>query len=160
MYRCEKGTLNEIWVRTCFRLPRQRTILRQATLLNFISANHSAKHQSGCLLIHKITNDQPSPVSCGEFRSKKDGTLTPIMMTLEAMSDVVLEVMTCNCQRDCQTGWCAYKKRGLRSTILYHKRLKYSQKKCRNMEDGWTVEIYFNMSNINDSSEMNFDTVL
>ena len=68
------------------------------------------------MLIHKITNDKPSPVSCGGLRSEEDGTLTPIMMTLEAMPDVVLEVMTV--------------------IILYHKRLNYSQEKCRNMEDG------------------------
>ena len=51
----------------------------------------------------------PTAVDYGGFKADGD-KLVPIMMTTEAMSDAVLESVTCSCKGDCNTRRCLCQK--------------------------------------------------
>ena len=67
----------------------------------------AAKWVHAILSLH---SDIPSSVASGGFKEEQ-GRLVPIMVTLEPMSDTVQEMVTCNCQGNCQSGHCCCKKK-------------------------------------------------
>ena len=75
--------------------------------------------------------DLPSPVESGCFQ-EEEGHLIPIMTT-EPMPAMLQEIVTCNCQGNCNSGRCKCQKAGLRCTHLCHKTLKFNHEKCLNM---------------------------
>ena len=89
----------------------------------------AAKWVHASLSLH---SDLPSPVASGGFKEEQ-GRLVPIMVTLEPMPDAVQEMVTCNCQGNCQSGHCSCNKKKLKCTLLCHKKLKYNHNKCCNM---------------------------
>ena len=88
----------------------------------------ASRWQNANLTTHK---DLASPVEYGGFRDV-EGAITPIMMSNDAMPDVVLEVTTCNCKGDCNTKRCQCLKASLKCTMLCHKSIRFSHDKCRN----------------------------
>ena len=132
MYKCAENTLDDIRVRTLVSSSKPEDNPPTSNAARFHICRSFCQAAKWLYAYSNSHRDLPSPVASGGFKTDKDGGLSPIMMTLQPMPEVLLEVATCNCQSNCQSGRCACLKSGLKCTILCHKSLKYSQGNCKN----------------------------
>ena len=95
-----------------------------------------AFHQASRLLYAHVKDHSslPYPVDGKGWIENEEGDLIPVMMSKAPMSEAIEDNITCNCQTDCTKKICKCRKRGIVCTQLCHKKLKYSQEFCLNLQ--------------------------
>ena len=136
LYNAKEDTLNKVRMRTLLLVSKAEE--------NPPTSNSAYYHicRSFCqagkwiyAFVPTHANFLPSAVASGGFVSTEDGSLKPIMSTLEPVPDEVIGGVSCNCKLECLNGRCSCYSSGNKCTVLCHKAQKYRSENCRNCID-------------------------
>ncbi len=135
---CTKIQMQIHWTKSTwepFSLPTNR---KRTPLLvmpgTFIYAEPFTKPLAFYMLMWRTILHCPPQLMARDGLKNEEGDLIPVMMSKAPMSEAIEDNITCNCQTDCTKKICKCRKRGIVCTQLCHKKLKYSQEFCLNLQ--------------------------